>query len=204
MLAFFEIIVGYLIGSICSAVIISRLCGLPDPLEEGSKNPGATNMLRLAGKKYAVIVLFADILKGLLPVLAAKLLGASPNVLGFVSLAAVLGHVYPIFFKFKGGKGVATALGAILGLNFLLGVTTIATWLLLARFTRYSSVASITATLLVPFYSLTFFHNASTFMPLLFIAILILYKHHQNITRLFNGQEPQINLKKHRNSTKKS
>lgn len=190
----FNIIVGYLIGSICSAVIVCRLFDLPDPRTKGSKNPGATNVLRLAGKQYAAIVLLADLFKGLLPVLLAESLSAGPATLGFTCLAAVFGHMYPIFFGFKGGKGVATAVGALLGLHFMLGVMVIATWLLVANFSRYSSVASIVSMILAPFYSLYALGNISAFLPLSIITLFILYKHRDNITRLEDGNESKIDF----------
>jgi glycerol-3-phosphate acyltransferase PlsY len=190
----FNIIVGYLIGSICSAVIVCRLFDLPDPRLKGSKNPGATNVLRLAGKQYAAIVLLADMFKGLLPLLLAESLGAGPVTLGFTCLAAVFGHMYPIFFGFKGGKGVATSIGALLGLNFILGVMVIVTWSLVANFSRYSSVASIVSMILAPFYSLYALGNISAFLPLSIITLFILYKHRENITRLEDGNESKIDF----------
>ncbi|AHE66337.1 glycerol-3-phosphate 1-O-acyltransferase PlsY [Legionella oakridgensis] len=192
LLFIFCMVVAYLVGSICSAVIVCRIFALPDPRMEGSQNPGATNVLRIAGKQYAVIVLIADMLKGLLPVLLAKLLGAGAITVSFTCLAAVLGHMYPIFFDFKGGKGVATALGALLGLHLMLGTMVIATWLIIANFSRYSSLASITAILFAPFYSLFVIRSLDAFLPLMSIAIFILYKHRRNITRLIDGNEPKI------------
>lgn len=192
LLFLFTVIIGYLVGSVCSAVIVSRLFSLPDPCVEGSKNPGATNVMRLAGKKYALIVLVADMLKGLLPVLFAKMLGADVIIQSFTCLAAVLGHMYPVFFKFKGGKGVATTIGALLGLHFILGVVVIATWLLVANFGRYSSLASLVAILLAPFYSLFALGDMNAFIPLLGIAVFVLYQHRNNITRLIDGTEPKI------------
>jgi len=189
--------IGYLSGSICSAVIVSRVFALPDPRSEGSQNPGATNVLRLAGKKYAALVLVTDVLKGFLPVILAKLLGAGPASQGFTCLAAVLGHMYPVFFGFRGGKGVATALGALLGLNFIMGIVVIATWLLVANFYRYSSLASIVAITFAPLYSLLIMRVLDVFPPLLFITFLILYKHRENINRLIDGDEPKIKLKRH-------
>ncbi len=187
-------IVAYLVGSICSAVIVCRLFDLPDPRTAGSRNPGATNVLRLAGKQYAIMVLLGDMLKGLLPVLLGKMLGAGPVMLGFVCLAAVLGHIYPIFFGFKGGKGVATAIGALLGLHFILGVVVIATWLLVANFSRYSSLASIISIILAPFYSLFAVRGLDPFLPIFFITLVILYQHRENITRLMDGTEGKINF----------
>ena len=194
LLVLFDLVGAYLIGSVCSAVIISRLFQLPDPRLEGSKNPGATNVLRLAGKKYAVMVLLADVLKGTLPVVLAFALGASAPVLGFSCLFAVLGHVYPVFFDFKGGKGVATALGALLGFDPLLGLSVLTTWLLIAFVSRYSSLASIIAVGLAPFYAFICVGSRPAFWPLLVMAGVVLYQHRENFTRLFNGLEPKIDL----------
>lgn len=188
--------IGYLFGSICSAIVISRLFDLPDPRQSGSKNPGATNVLRLAGKKYAIMVLVGDMLKGLIPVLIAHLFDASPTILGFTALAAVLGHIYPLFFSFKGGKGVATALGAMFGLHFMMGVILLSIWLLIAKFFRYSSLASIITFLLAPIFSIIFFRASEIFIPLILITIYIIYQHRDNITRLIAGTEPKISLKK--------
>ncbi|QDP72222.1 glycerol-3-phosphate 1-O-acyltransferase PlsY [Legionella israelensis] len=195
LLFIFSVLFGYLLGSLCSAIIVSRMFSLPDPRLEGSKNPGATNVLRLAGKKYALIVLLFDALKGVIPVLLAKALGASPTTVAFTCLAAVAGHMFPVFFQYRGGKGVATAIGAFLALHFILGVTIIATWLIVANFTRYSSLGSIVSMCLAPFYSMLMLSNINTFPPLFFIAIFILYKHRNNITRLIDGTEPKIIFK---------
>ena len=189
------IAVGYLMGSICSAVIVSRLFGLPDPRVEGSKNPGATNVLRLSGKKYAALVLLADLLKGTIPVVIANIFGAGPITVAFTALAAVVGHMYPIFFGFKGGKGVATAIGALLGFNFIVGVMVSATWLLIANFSRYSSLASVVSLTLAPLYALLITGNVNIFPPLFIMVILILFKHRNNISRLIDGVEPKIKLK---------
>ena len=196
----FDITVAYLVGSLSSAVIVCRLNNLPDPRTQGSKNPGATNVLRLAGKKYAIMVLIADMLKGLLPVLLAHWLGSNPTTLGFTCFAAVIGHMYPVFFQFKGGKGVATALGAFLGLHFIMGVVIIATWLTVANFSRYSSLASIIAITFAPFYSLFIFGNLDAFFPLALITIFVLYKHRDNISRLIVGEEPKITFGKSKTS----
>ncbi|ARB93333.1 glycerol-3-phosphate 1-O-acyltransferase PlsY [Legionella longbeachae] len=195
MLPIFLVVLGYLMGSICSAVIICKACSLPDPRTEGSKNPGATNVLRLAGKQYAALVMAADLLKGTIPVLIAKILDADPATVSFTALAAVVGHMYPIFFGFKGGKGVATAIGSLLGLYFLVGVLVAATWLLVAKFSRYSSLASITSVGLAPLYSLLLIQQLSVFLPIFAIALLILYKHKDNINRLIDGTESKIKLK---------
>lgn len=190
----FNVVVAYLVGSICSAVIVCRLFDLPDPRTTGSRNPGATNVLRVAGKHYAIMVLIADILKGLLPVLLARMLDAGQLTIGFTCLAAVIGHIYPLFFGFKGGKGVATAIGALLGFHFILGVMVIATWLLVANFSRYSSLASIISITLAPFYLLFTIQGLDPFLPVFFITLIILYQHRENITRLMDGKETKINF----------
>lgn len=191
----FLILIAYLMGSFCSAIIICRIFGLPDPREEGSKNPGATNVLRIAGKKYAALVMVGDVLKGTIPVLIAKALGAEPITVAFTALAAVVGHMYPVFFKFKGGKGVATAIGALLGFHFIIGVLVSATWLLVAKFSKYSSLASMVAIIFAPFYALLLTERLDVFPPIFFITLLVLYKHKNNINRLIDGTEPKIKLK---------
>ena len=188
----FLIPVAYLCGSLCSAIIVSRLFNLPDPRVEGSANPGATNVLRLAGKKYAFIVLVGDMLKGLLPMLLAHLLHANTALLGFTALAAVLGHIYPMFFKFEGGKGVATALGAFIGFHFIMGMVALFTWILIANIFRYSSLASLFTLILLPFYSLFAAQNFHAFLPMAFITLVVTYQHRENIARLINGEEPKI------------
>ncbi|VEG92172.1 glycerol-3-phosphate 1-O-acyltransferase PlsY [Legionella spiritensis] len=184
--------IGYLFGSFSSAIIVSRVFSLPDPRVGGSKNPGATNVLRLAGKKYAVLVLIADVLKGVIPVAIARLFEVNPLTLGFVCFAAVMGHIYPVFFGFKGGKGVATAIGALFCLNLILGGMVIATWLVVANYSRYSSLASMTAITLAPVYSAFTIGQVDIIVPLFFIAVFILFQHRNNITRLIDGEEPKI------------
>jgi len=182
-------------GSFCSAIIVCRLFALPDPRLEGSKNPGATNVLRIAGKQYAVLVMLGDLLKGTIPVLIASACNAEPITVSFTVLGAVVGHMYPIFFEFKGGKGVATAIGALLGFHFMVGVMVAATWLLVANFSRFSSLASIVAITLSPLYTLLLTKNIYVFPPLFVMVILILFKHKNNITRLIDGTEPKIKFK---------
>lgn len=195
ILAIFLIILAYLMGSICSAVIVCKTFALPDPRTEGSKNPGATNVLRLAGKKYAMLVLVTDLLKGTIPVLIAKMFALDPTAIAFVALAAVIGHMYPVFFGFQGGKGVATAIGALLGFQFIVGVMVSATWLMVVKFSRYSSLASIIAISLAPFYSLLIIGRMDIFPPIFFMAVLILIKHKNNINRLIDGTEPKVKFK---------
>lgn len=186
------IILAYLCGSVSSAIIISRVFDLPDPRIEGSKNPGATNVLRLAGKKFAAMVLLGDVLKGVVPVVIARLLEVGPVTMGFACFAAVMGHMYPVFFGFKGGKGVATAIGALLALNLILGVLVITTWLAVANYTRYSSLASIISISLSPLYAIITIGRFDILVPLFFLVIFILYQHRSNITRLIDGEEPKV------------
>lgn len=195
---FFLIFLGlsYLSGSVCSAVIVCNLCKLPDPRAEGSKNPGATNVLRLAGKKYAITVLLADMLKGFLPVIIARMFDFSDFAIGCVCLAAVIGHLYPYFFDFKGGKGVATALGALLGVNFSLGLIITILWVLIAVISRYSSLASIVALLAAPLLSLKYHPSFSAFLPLLIMSLFVVYRHKENFTRLQQGTESKIDFNK--------
>jgi glycerol-3-phosphate acyltransferase PlsY len=195
---FFIIFIGlsYLCGSVCSAVIICNLCKLPDPRTEGSKNPGATNVLRLAGKKYAIIVLLADMLKGFIPVILARIFGFGEFALGCFCLAAVLGHLYPYFFNFQGGKGVATTLGALFGINFLLGFITTTLWILIAVISRYSSLASIVAILLAPLLSLKYNASFSGFFPILIMSLCVVYRHQENFKRLQQGNESKIEFGK--------
>ncbi len=199
----FDIVFAYLIGSISSAIIVSKLFDLPDPRQHGSKNPGATNILRLSGKKFAIIVGIFDALKGLFPVVIAKILGAPPSIVAYTCLAAVFGHMYPIYFGFHGGKGVATALGALLGMHFLFGTSVIVTWLLVANLFGYSSLASLLSMIIMPLFSLFFLSRIDTFIPLLAITILVLFKHKDNITRLIDGTESKINLNLFKNANDK-
>lgn len=181
--------IAYILGSLCSAVIVCQLFNLPDPRTSGSNNPGATNVLRISGKKYGAMVLFGDFLKGLLAVWLANMLNFGPFVQGLVGLAAVLGHVYPVFFEFKGGKGVATTLGVLYGFQPLLGLIVTVIWLLVAYFSRYASLASIVAVSLAPLIQPNGKH---AFIPFLIIALIVIYQHRNNITRLREGNEPKI------------
>ena len=179
----------YLIGSISSAIIICRLMGLPDPREQGSGNPGATNVMRIGGKKAAGITLLGDLLKGFIPVYIANLLGGSALLLASIGLAAFIGHLYPVFFKFKGGKGVATSIGVLLGFSWLLGLAFIATWLLIYKIGKISSASALSASVLSPIFAWfivgdSFIVGASTIMML-----FLLWRHKSNIQRLLAGEE---------------
>ncbi len=195
LIPIFLLAVAYLSGSVCSAVFVCRFFDLPDPRTKGSRNPGATNVLRLAGKKYAMMVLFVDMLKGYLPLLLAQFFDVSLLTLSLTCFAAVLGHMFPVFFGFKGGKGVATTLGAMFGLHFMLGVFFLGTWIIVAYVTRYSSLASLASVVLAPIYVVAMTHNFDAFPALFFIAVFVLYKHNENINRLIEGRESKIVLK---------
>lgn len=185
------VIIGYLFGSLSTAIIVCRLLHLPDPRGQGSGNPGATNVLRFGGKKVAILVLMGDLLKGLIPVLLAKWAGISPIGLAWVGLAATLGHVFPLFFGFKGGKGVATGGGVMFGLNWMLGTAIFMTWLLIAAISRYSSLAAIVAAISVPIYAYWLVPHKAL-LPLILITLLLLWRHYENFKRLLAGQEDKI------------
>ncbi|WP_334467995.1 glycerol-3-phosphate 1-O-acyltransferase PlsY [Arsenophonus sp. PmNCSU2021_1] len=184
------IIFAYLCGSISSAVLICRLIGLPDPRRHGSENPGATNVLRIGGKAAALAVLICDILKGMIPVWLAYYLNIPPFYLGIIAIAACLGHIYPIFFGFKGGKGVATAFGSIVAIGWGLSGVVAGNWLLTVLLSGYSSLGAIVTALLAPFY-VWWFKPEFTF-PVAMLSCLILFRHHDNIQRLWRGQESRI------------
>ncbi len=182
----------YLLGSISSAIVVCRLLGLPDPRGEGSGNPGATNVLRIGGKKAAAITLIGDMLKGLIPVLIAKLLGASIAVQALVAVAAFLGHLYPVFFGFRGGKGVATALGVLLGLHWPVGLLTMATWLIIAKVFKVSSLAALLSILVTPLYIWWLIPERSLIIAMLFMGALLFWRHRSNIRNLLEGSEDKI------------
>lgn len=183
------IVAAYLVGSISSAIIVAKLMGLPDPRTQGSGNPGATNMMRIGGKKAAAITLAGDLLKGLLPVVAAKLLGASLSIQLLVALAAFVGHLFPAFFGFKGGKGVATAAGVLIGLNPIVAACSLLTWLAVFKLKKISSLAALTATALTPIYILVITGNWAFVTFGVVLAILVFWRHESNIRKLFDGVE---------------
>jgi len=198
------IALAYVIGSIPFAVIVSRAMGLDDPRSYGSKNPGATNVLRTGNKPAAVLTLLGDALKGCVAIWLAQGLsgaGLSPAVLGAVMVAVFLGHLYPVFLKFQGGKGVATALGVYIALQPWLGVAALATWLIIAVFFRYSSLASLTTALFAPLYYLfgsdvLWRAHAAVTLALFVICGFLYWRHRANISRLLRGQESRIGSKK--------
>ncbi len=187
---------GYLLGSISTAIIVCKLMGLPDPRTEGSRNPGATNVARLGGKKAAALTLIGDMLKGLIPVLIAHALHASPTVLAATALAAFLGHLYPVFFGFQGGKGVATALGVIYGLYWPVGLFTTGIWLAMAVMFRYSSLAALTAILLTPLGFLWLKPDMPIIIAMLIMTVILYWRHRSNIANLLNGKEGKISFGK--------
>ena len=179
----------YLLGSVSCAIITCRLMGLPDPREQGSGNPGATNVMRFGGKKAAGITLFGDMLKGFLPVFVANALGLPTLLLSLTGLAAFLGHLYPMFFGFKGGKGVATSLGVLLGFSWLLGVTVIGTWLFVYKLRKISSLSALTASVLSPIYAWVVLGDKVIVGAALVMTVLLLIRHKGNIERLLAGEE---------------
>ncbi len=189
-------IAGYLAGSLASAVIVCRLMGLPDPRSGGSGNPGATNVLRLGGKKAAVLTLIGDLLKGVLPVLAAHALEVSEPARALTALAAFLGHLYPVFFGFKGGKGVATAAGATMALAWPVGLVFAVLWIGLAAITRYASVASLTAAVTSPVVAIMLQPQFSYALAVAVIAGFVVARHRENIARLRAGTEGRIGEKR--------
>lgn len=193
------VVAAYLVGSLSFAVIVSRLMGLADPRSYGSGNPGATNVLRSGRKGAAMLTLVLDALKGYVPVVLALLLSQrlalSPLTVALVGLAAFLGHLWPVFFGFRGGKGVATAAGVLLALNPLLGAATLASWVLVAAFFRYSSLAAIVAAVFAPFYQLLIWGAEPVLMALVPMSLLLLWRHAGNIRKLLAGTESRIGQK---------
>ncbi|NHC06285.1 glycerol-3-phosphate 1-O-acyltransferase PlsY [Azonexus fungiphilus] len=190
------ILAAYLLGSVPFAMISSKLFGLADPRTYGSGNPGATNVLRSGNKKAALFTLIGDALKGWLAVFAAQQAGLSDLGIGLVALAVFFGHLFPIFLKFKGGKGVATAAGVLLALDPLLGLMVLGTWLLVAYVSRYSSLAAIVAAAAAPLYFALMHGAEGQFAVVLVLLLALVAKHWQNLQRLMAGQESKIGSKK--------
>ncbi len=182
--------VAYLCGSLSSAIIVCRLFGLPDPRTSGSNNPGATNVYRLGGRIPAVLVLIADILKGTIPVYTSYFLDFSPLFLGMVAIAACLGHIFPLYFGFTGGKAVATAFGAMLPIGLDLAGMLITTWILVVFVSGYSSLGAILAVALAPLF--TWFIKPIYTFPVAMLSILIIFRHRENIQRLLSGKEGKV------------
>jgi glycerol-3-phosphate acyltransferase PlsY len=179
----------YLLGSISSAVIVCRMMNLPDPRGEGSGNPGATNVMRIGSKKAAATTLLGDLLKGFIPVFVARLYGVPDLVLACVGLAAFLGHLYPVFFAFRGGKGVATSFGVFLGVSWGLGLAVFTTWLLVYKRYKISSLSALVAAVLAPAYAWFIIGNQELTAVSVLISGLLLWRHQANIQRLLSGEE---------------
>jgi len=182
----------YLLGSLSTAIIVCRLLGLPDPRTKGSQNPGATNVLRFGGKRAAAVTLLGDLLKGLVPVLIARAFTVEPLVLAMVAMAAFLGHLYPLYFGFRGGKGVATAMGVLLGLSWPVALAAALTWLLMARLVRISSLSALTASVLVPLYAWFLDGRVAFVVMMALMSLLLIWRHRENIRRLLAGEEGRI------------
>lgn len=185
-------VMGYFLGSVSSAIVISRLMGLQDPRQVGSGNPGATNVLRYGGKKAAILTLIGDVMKGMIPVLIARLLTEDPLIIALTALAAFVGHLYPVFHGFKGGKGVATALGVFLALNPWIGLMLAGTWLVVAFLTRYSSLSALVASVLAPTYVVWLLPQKPILIMSVAMSALLIARHHGNIRNLLAGKETKI------------
>jgi glycerol-3-phosphate acyltransferase PlsY len=208
MVAFYPVlatVAAYLVGSLSFAVIVSKAMGLNDPRTFGSKNPGATNVLRSGSKAAAIVTLLLDALKGWFPVVLVKWYGQpyglEDGTVALVGLAAFLGHLFPVFFRFVGGKGVATALGVLMGISGWLGLATMATWLIMAYFFRYSSLASLVAALFAPVYyafghGVAWYLDRWIFTAVVVMSVLLMWRHAENISRLIKGTESRLGKKK--------
>ena len=188
----FLIFLAYLLGSISAAILVCKLLGLSDPRTGGSGNPGTTNVMRLHGKTAAFLTLTGDVFKGIIPVLLAKVIVGSEFIIALSGFAAFLGHIFPIYFKFKGGKGVATLIGILLATHWLLGLAYVITWILTAAIFRYSSLAALIATLSIPFYTYFFEQNFQYTVSFSMIAVILFWRHKSNIYNLLNNKERKI------------
>lgn len=192
MIFYLLLIAAYLIGSISSAILICKVLSLPDPRTQGSNNPGATNVRRIAGNKIAAVVLLGDALKGFLPVLLATTLDLSVFEISLIGLGAFLGHIYPVFFGFKGGKGVATYIGILLACSTLVGIAFIFIWLFIAKVLKISSLAALVATAISPVYFYLAVDEPRSAIVVTLMCALIFYTHRDNIKRLINDEEDDI------------
>ena len=191
------VVLAYLIGSLSAAIITCKIMGLPDPRTTGSNNPGATNVLRIGGKKAAIFTLVGDLLKGLIPVVIVKLIFPAESLLiALTALAAFLGHLFPVFFQFKGGKGVATALGCIIGLNLWVALCAFGVWLAIFLPTRMSSLSALTAAIVAPVFLWLFDASASVVIAIIIMDILLIIRHKENIQRILKGEEKKMTFKK--------
>jgi glycerol-3-phosphate acyltransferase PlsY len=186
------ILFAYLFGSIASAIVVCKLMGLDDPRSHGSKNPGATNILRLHGKKAAALTLTGDVLKGIIPVLLARAIQTPDLIIALTGVSAFAGHLYPVFFGFRGGKGVATFVGVLLGTFWLLGLAFIGTWLIITFLFRYSSLAALVAATLTPVYTALLLTSPYYIVCNILMAGILFWRHSSNIKKLFAGVEDKI------------
>ena len=192
---FVLIIISYIIGSVNSSIVFSKIYKLPDPRKYGSKNPGATNILRSGNKILALAIVIFDILKGFLPVVIAYYFLKEDLYVQIVGVIAVIGHIYPIFYKFKGGKGVATTFGSILAFDFILGLICLMTWLITSFLFRYSALSAIVSFTFLPIYTWLSYENYTITSIYLILAIVVIYKHKTNIKNLLNNEETKIGSK---------
>ncbi len=192
---------GYVLGSLSTAIITCKLMRLPDPRSAGSKNPGATNVLRLGGKKAAIITLLGDMLKGLLPVIVVQQMTADPYTLAATGLAAFLGHLFPLFFGFKGGKGVATFYGALLGFHWLSGLLALLVWLLTAWLTKISSLSALVSAASASLILWALGQDPALLSACMLMALLLFWRHRSNIRNLINGSEGRIGQNKSSSAT---
>lgn len=189
---YFLVILAYFVGSLSTAIVTCKIMGKVDPRTVGSKNPGATNVLRHAGKKAAFFTLLGDVLKGLIPVLVGHAVGLEWQWLGFIGIAAFFGHIYPIYYGFKGGKGVATAIGIYLGLHPVVGLVVILTWMISALIFNVSSLSALIAALLAPLYFFWVTDSLNLFITLVVMTIFIYWRHRSNIVEIIDGTEDKI------------
>lgn len=185
-------VLGYVSGSISSAIVVARMMGLDDPRKVGSGNPGATNVLRHGGKKAAAITLIGDIFKGVIPVLVARAIGADEAMIALTALAAFFGHLYPVFFGFRGGKGVATAFGALVAMSGWVGLALIVTWIVIAAISRISSLSALTAAVLAPVYVWLLLRGEIYVSVTLIMSLMLIWRHRSNIEKLLAGTEGRI------------
>ena len=192
----FYALAGYLVGSISTAIATCKLMGLPDPRSVGSRNPGATNVLRHGGKKAAIITLLGDMLKGLVPVSAVTALNPAPAAIAVAGLGAFLGHIYPVYYRFKGGKGVATYFGVLVGFNWMAGLAAMLIWLLTAAVTRLSSLSALVSALLAPFALWQLSRLPELSVTLAMMSLLLYWRHRSNIRNIIEQKEHKIGVKK--------
>jgi glycerol-3-phosphate acyltransferase PlsY len=192
----FYALAGYLVGSISTAILTCKLMGLPDPRSVGSRNPGATNVLRHGGKKAAIITLLGDMLKGLVPVSAVTALNPAPAAIAVAGLGAFLGHIYPVYYRFKGGKGVATYFGVLVGFNWMAGLAAMLIWLLTAAVTRLSSLSALVSALLAPFALWQLSRLPELSVTLAMMSLLLYWRHRSNIRNIIEQKEHKIGVKK--------